>query len=173
MACLSMSIPAKKSSTKLFGITQIEDESTRVYLKRFDVEMLKVEDLIKHIASEALINGQKEKKTFQRELYVLSGRLLKIKQTIQSHIRVEEASTLCYGPPHFFRDKQTKRSLKWGCSPKQDRSPKRDNNLKRSQKKPLRECLGYPQAHVSSLNTTLTEVLAIIQCKELSDIHHP
>ena len=57
MACLSMSIPAKKSSTKLFGITQIEDESTRVYLKRFDVEMLKVEDLIKHIASEALING--------------------------------------------------------------------------------------------------------------------
>jgi hypothetical protein len=57
MACLSISILAKKSSTKLFRITQIKDESTRVYLKRFDEEMLKVEDLIKLIASEALISG--------------------------------------------------------------------------------------------------------------------
>jgi hypothetical protein len=57
MACLSISIPAKKSSTKLFGITQIKDKSTRVYLKRFDEEMLKVEDLIKLIASKALISG--------------------------------------------------------------------------------------------------------------------
>ena len=57
MACLSISILAKKSSTKLFRITQIKDESTRVYLKRFDEEMFKVEDLIKLIASEALISG--------------------------------------------------------------------------------------------------------------------
>jgi hypothetical protein len=41
------SILAKKSSTKLFGINQAKDESTRTYLKRFNEKMLKVEDLIK------------------------------------------------------------------------------------------------------------------------------
>ena len=47
-------ILAKMSSTKLFEITQAKDESTRTYLKGFNEEMLKVGDLIKLVASEAL-----------------------------------------------------------------------------------------------------------------------
>jgi hypothetical protein len=40
-------IPIKKSSIKVFGVTQSDGESIRVYLKRFNEEMLKVEELIK------------------------------------------------------------------------------------------------------------------------------
>jgi hypothetical protein len=36
------SIPARKISTELFRITQVDDESTRTYLKRFNEKMLKV-----------------------------------------------------------------------------------------------------------------------------------
>ena len=51
VVCLSISIPARKGSTKLFGITKIENESTRPYMKRFNEEMFKVEELIELIAS--------------------------------------------------------------------------------------------------------------------------
>jgi len=45
---------SQMSSTELCEIIQAKDESTRTYLKRFNEEMLKVEDLIKLVASEAL-----------------------------------------------------------------------------------------------------------------------
>jgi hypothetical protein len=47
-------ISAKTSSIELFKITQAKDEFIRTYLKGFNEEMLKVEDLIKLVASEAL-----------------------------------------------------------------------------------------------------------------------
>lgn len=48
---------AKKSTIKLFVITQGDDESTSAYLQRFNEEMLSVENLIELIATKALING--------------------------------------------------------------------------------------------------------------------
>jgi arginyl-tRNA synthetase len=56
----STSIPINKSSTELFGVTQQEDEFTRAYLKRFNEEMLKVEELLEQVALEALIRGVRE-----------------------------------------------------------------------------------------------------------------
>ena len=55
------SIPAKRSFTKLFGVTHVDDESTRAYLKRFNEKMLKVKELIELIALETLISGVKRK----------------------------------------------------------------------------------------------------------------
>lgn len=51
------SILVKKSLTKLFSITQLEGESTRAYLKRFNEEMLKVENLLEPMVIEPLICG--------------------------------------------------------------------------------------------------------------------
>jgi len=56
----STSIPINKSSMELFGVTQQEGEFTRAYLKRFDEEMLKVEELLEQVALEALIRGARE-----------------------------------------------------------------------------------------------------------------
>jgi len=66
VACFSTSILARKSSTELFGITKVKDEFMRVYLKTFNKEMLKVEELIELIALEALISGVKEKKSYRK-----------------------------------------------------------------------------------------------------------
>lgn len=57
----NISIPTRISSTKLFGITQTYDESTRAYLKQFNEEIIKVKKLIEYAAYEGLINGGKEK----------------------------------------------------------------------------------------------------------------
>jgi hypothetical protein len=38
---------------ELFGFTQSNDESTRAYLKRFNEEMLKVDELLELVAFEA------------------------------------------------------------------------------------------------------------------------
>jgi len=59
VAWFNTSIPIKKSSTKLYKVTQADDESTLVYLKRFDEKMLKVKELIEHMAFKALIHGAK------------------------------------------------------------------------------------------------------------------
>jgi hypothetical protein len=40
---------------ELFGVTQQKDEFTRAYLKRFNEEILKVEELLEQVALEALI----------------------------------------------------------------------------------------------------------------------
>jgi hypothetical protein len=66
VARFSTSILARKSSTELFGITEVKDEFMRVYLKTFNKEMLKVEELIELIALEALISGVKEKKSYRK-----------------------------------------------------------------------------------------------------------
>ena len=47
VACFSTDILAKKTSTKLFSVAQQENEYTHTYLKRFNSEMLKVEELFK------------------------------------------------------------------------------------------------------------------------------
>jgi hypothetical protein len=105
------SIPTKKSFTELFGITQVKDGSTRTYLKRFNEEMLKVENLIKSVAFKALISRVKEKALWKKLYALPDRRLLKVKQAMESHIQVEEASTLSLGPPYFTRDKQSESSL--------------------------------------------------------------
>jgi hypothetical protein len=53
----------KKSSIKLFGVTK---ESTRAYLKRFNEEMLEVEDLLEPITCEALIKGVKSEELWKQ-----------------------------------------------------------------------------------------------------------
>jgi len=44
----------------LFGVTQQEGKSTRVYLKRFNEEMLKMEELLELVALKALIRGVRD-----------------------------------------------------------------------------------------------------------------
>lgn len=85
---------------------------------------------------------------------------------MKNHIRVEEASTLRYGPPRFFKDNHPIRSPKKGCSPKRDCSFRRDNNPNKGKKKPIKERLIYSEDRIDQLNTTLTKVLAAIHDKE-------
>jgi hypothetical protein len=47
VAHFNISISLKRSSTELFRVTQLEGESTQAYLRRFNEEILKVEELIK------------------------------------------------------------------------------------------------------------------------------
>ena len=61
MACLSTNIPTKKSFIELFGINKAKDESIKAYLKRFNEEMFKVEDLIESVASKVFILGEGKK----------------------------------------------------------------------------------------------------------------
>jgi hypothetical protein len=60
MKHFSTNIPTNKCSKELFGVTQQEGKYTRIYLKRFNEEMLKVEELLKSVALEALIKGVNE-----------------------------------------------------------------------------------------------------------------
>ena len=108
----STSIPINKSSMELFGVTQQKDEFTRAYLKRFNEEMLKVEELLEQVALEALIIRVREH-FFQKKLYVLLDKnLLKVKQVIENHIQVKEVSLLRHEPSCFFKDNQHKRPSK-------------------------------------------------------------
>ncbi|KAF9673513.1 hypothetical protein SADUNF_Sadunf10G0032000 [Salix dunnii] len=119
VTCFNTSILAKKKIIELFGITQLENEFTRTYLKRFNEKMIKVIDLIKPLYPSPYINEGEAK--------------------YKNPIRVSEASMLCH--THFIVDKHLERFLKRGCLPKQNRSPKQNNNPNRSKKKPFRECL--------------------------------
>jgi hypothetical protein len=56
----------KKSSTKLFRVTQDEKDSTQAYMKRFNEEMLQVEDLLEPIAGEALIKGVRSEELWKQ-----------------------------------------------------------------------------------------------------------
>ena len=60
VAHFSTSITAKKNFKKLFSVMQQEDKTTQVYLKRFNEEMLKMQELIESVALEALIRGVRE-----------------------------------------------------------------------------------------------------------------
>ena len=66
VACFSTSISMKKSSTELFGVTQGEKKSTQVYLKRFNEEMLQMENLLEPIAHEALIKRVKSEELWKQ-----------------------------------------------------------------------------------------------------------
>jgi hypothetical protein len=71
--------PFKRSFIELFGVTQLGEESTKAYLKRFNEEMLKIEELIQLVALEALINGVNEHFLWN-DLYALPNKiLLKVK----------------------------------------------------------------------------------------------
>jgi len=61
VAYFKISIPIKKSSINLFGVTQSDGESIRAYLKRFDEKILKMKELIKPVALKALINRVRER----------------------------------------------------------------------------------------------------------------
>jgi hypothetical protein len=56
-AHFSTIILAMKTSTKLFGVTQQDGESTRAYLKRFNEKMFNMEELLEPVVLEALIKG--------------------------------------------------------------------------------------------------------------------
>lgn len=63
-----------------------------------------VEDLTEHVALKALISGVREKTLWK---YTLPNRrLLKVKQNMESYIRVDEVSMLRHDLPCFTRDKQ-------------------------------------------------------------------
>jgi hypothetical protein len=97
--------------------------------------MFKVKKLIDLVALKALISGVKEH-SLRKNLYALLDRsLLKVKQAMKNHIWVEEASMLRYGPPRFYQKVEDEKPFKW------NRSPTKDNNSKKCQKKPMRECM--------------------------------
>ena len=56
MPCLSTSMLAKQSMTRLFTIIQREDESSRTYLHILNEEMSNMKDLLELIFVEALIS---------------------------------------------------------------------------------------------------------------------
>jgi len=56
VAHFSTTILSKRIFIELFGVTQLEGESTRVYLKRFKEKMLKFENFLELVTSKTLIN---------------------------------------------------------------------------------------------------------------------
>ena len=109
VARFSTSIPAKKNSTKLFDVTQQEDESTQAYLNRFNEEMLKMKKLLELVALKALIRGVKQHALYKKLYALLDKSLLKVKQVMENHIRVEEVSLLWYGSLCLYKDNQYER----------------------------------------------------------------
>ena len=75
MTHFNTNIPAKKSYMELFSITQQEIESTWIYLKRFNKEMFKVEELLELVTLKALIREVREH-VIRRKLYVLLDKSL-------------------------------------------------------------------------------------------------
>jgi hypothetical protein len=103
VACFSTSIPAKRTSIELFGVAQQEGESTRTYLRRFNVEMLKVEELIESVA---LIRGVREMPSVESFMFSTNRSFPKVNQFMKNHIRVEEVSFLQHGPRYLYKDNQ-------------------------------------------------------------------
>lgn len=100
------------------------------------------------MALEALINGVKGR-TMWKMFYALPNRsLLKVKQAIENHIQVEEASVLHHGPSSFSKKYLLKRFPKW------DSSLRRENNPRKNHKRPVSEQITYPKIHITSLNAT-------------------
>jgi len=99
----STNIHTKKSSTELFGIIQGEKESTQAYLRRFNKEMLRVEDLLEPIACEALIKGVRSEELWKQLHPVQNRTLLRVKHMIESHIRVKEALTARRSSTQVYR----------------------------------------------------------------------
>jgi hypothetical protein len=60
VAHFNTTILAKRIFIELFRVTQLESESTRVYLKRFKENMLKFENFLELVTLETLINKVRE-----------------------------------------------------------------------------------------------------------------
>jgi hypothetical protein len=106
VARFGTNIPRKKAFTQLFNVAQEEGEFTRAYLRRFNAEMFKVEELVEPVTLEALIRGAREHAIWKK-LYVLPNRSFsKVKQFMENHIQVEATSLLWNGPPCFHKDNQ-------------------------------------------------------------------
>jgi len=155
------SIPAKRSSTELFGVTQIRGESTWAYLKRFNEEMLQMEKLIKLMTLEALINKVRECYTW-KGLYALPDiSFMKVKQAMKNHIRVEKTNILWHGPPCFYQEAQDKKPFKRSCF------LSRENNSKKCHKRPVRKHVQYLEIrNIIPLNITLTIFFMAIKIKD-------
>jgi hypothetical protein len=116
--------------------------------KEFNEKMLKVKKLIEPVAFKAIISGVK-RRSLWKELYALPKKiLLKVKQAIENHIQVEEASVLHHGPSSFSKKYLLKRFPKW------DSSLRRENNPRKNHKRPVSEQITYPKIHITSLNAT-------------------
>lgn len=110
--------------------------------------MLKVKKLIEPMTFKAIISGVK-KRSLWKELYALPKRiLLKVKQAIENHIQVEEASVLHHRPSSFSKKILLERFPKW------DSSLRRENNPRKNQKRPVSERMTYPKIHITPLNAT-------------------
>jgi len=136
---------------ELFRVTQLDDESTWTYLKMFNKEMLKMKEFFKPLTSKALIIGVR-KSAFLRELYTLLNRsLLKVKQVMENHIRVEEVSVLWNRPLYFYKESQLERPSK------RNHSPSANSNSRKNKNGPSIGHLVYPKRFPTPLNTTIIE----------------
>lgn len=123
--------------------------------------MFKVKKLIDLVALKALISGVKEHSLWKNLYALLDRSLLKVKQAMENHIRVEEANILRYKPPSLYQEVEDEKPFKW------NRSPTEDNNSKKCQKRPIRECMQYPEKrYTTPLNITLTKVFTTIKRKD-------
>jgi hypothetical protein len=69
-----------------------------------------------------------------KDLYALLERnLLKLKEVIENHIWVEEASIMRHEPLCFYQ------MVEYDKPFKQNRSPSKDNNSKKGQKRPVKD----------------------------------
>ena len=148
------SIPTKKSTTKLFVITQRDDENTIAYLQRFNEKTLSVEDLLEPITTKTLINRVYNYSS-QEKLYTLPDKdFFSIKHVMDNHIRVKKASMTRQSRPHFHTQEE---------SPSCHKSSTRAS--KRSTKGNIHDCLTFPKL-VSTTPLTLTmkraDVLATV-----------
>jgi hypothetical protein len=68
--------------------------------------MLNMKELLKLVALETLVREVKEHALW-RKLYVLPEKnLLKMKQAMENHLRVEKTSLLQHGPSCFYKTNQ-------------------------------------------------------------------
>lgn len=142
---------AKQNSTEFFKVTQLDDESTWTQLKMFNKKMLTMKEFLKPLASKALIIRVR-KSALLRELYTLPNRsLLKVKQVMENHIRVEKVSVLWNRPLYFYKESQLKRSSK------RNHSPSGNSNSRKNKNGPSDGHLVYLERFSTSLNTTITE----------------
>jgi hypothetical protein len=73
---------------------KLECKSIWTYLKRYNEEMLKVEEFLELIALKVLIRAVKEHVIWSKLHALLDKSLLKVKQDMKNYIQVEEADLL-------------------------------------------------------------------------------
>jgi len=71
-----------------------------------------VEEFIELVNIKALMRKVKEHALWRKLYTLLDKSLLKVKQIMKNHIRVENACVLRYGPPYFYNANQHKGSSK-------------------------------------------------------------